>query len=217
MTNLTKRQSYLVNELSQFKFETVADVGCDHGYVGFALKKLGIAKKVLFCDISAPSLEKAKNLCKDEPNCEFYVQDGLGTLFCDCCVIAGMGGREIMSILAQAQTLPEWLLLQPMKNVKELRNFLCRNYRLQKDVLIIDKKFYNVILCQRGNDVLTELEQKFGRDNLKNPSDDFCRYVNIQIDKFEKIVQNTTDSEVQKELSDLYFCKKEIENAKRNI
>lgn len=217
MNKLTKRQQILVNQLKDMRFSSLADVGCDHGYIGEAVLSCGISKFVYFCDVSAPSLEKAKSLSLEKENCEFVVQDGLGKLNVDCAVIAGMGGKETIEILEKAENLPQTLLLQPMKNQRELRLYLCKDYRIEKDFVIFDKKYYFVILCRRGNDSLTELEQYFGRTNLQTPSSDFRKYIHARIDKYEKIRQNTSVSEIKEKLSRLYLCLKEINDATGNV
>lgn len=43
--------------------QTVADIGSDHGRLAVALLQQGAAERVIACDISAPSLEKARALC----------------------------------------------------------------------------------------------------------------------------------------------------------
>ena len=89
---LTKRLSTIVSVLP--KCNVLADVGCDHGYVGLEALNRGVAQRVVFVDVSAPSLEKARQNCPQSltPRAEFVCRDGLGDLDADCAVIAGMGG-----------------------------------------------------------------------------------------------------------------------------
>ena len=216
-TNLTLRQQTLVDLLADKTFHTVADVGCDHGYIGATLLHKQIAKQLLFIDVSAPSLEKAKTLCQKAnlSNCQFLVQDGLEKVFCDCAIIAGMGGKEIISILSNAENLPNTLVLQPMKNTPNVRQYLCQNYHVDRDFTIFEGgKYYDVLLCTKGQDTLSMLQQQFGKTNLCNPSAEFVQFIQHQIDKYEKIVQNTTDENTRQHLDQLKLCKKEIENAK---
>ena len=102
-----------------------ADIGCDHGYIAHQMIKSGKCSKVIIADVSAKCLSKAERLLTDYIDCgraESVVSDGFDNLpDCDVALIAGMGGREIMSIINKAVTLPERLVLQPMKNAPQLR------------------------------------------------------------------------------------------------
>ena len=103
---LTKRLQQLVSALPHCN--TLADVGCDHGYVGVEALARGIAKRVIFVDVSAPSLQKARQNCPTEllPCADFVCCDGLGSIVADTAIIAGMGGLETISILTNAKHLP---------------------------------------------------------------------------------------------------------------
>lgn len=171
---LTLRQRAIVDQVRE-KVEVVADVGCDHGYVGCEILRQGKADKVVFSDISAKSLDKARILCDKYAitNCEFVCCDGLNGIKCDLAIIGGMGGLEIISILKNAHELPDFLILQPMKNVEELRVFLQKRYSFEKDFIIFDKKFYNILVLVKGVDCLSHDEILFGRTNLKEKSEDF--------------------------------------------
>ena len=106
------------------KTNVVADVGCDHGKLGVTILLQNKADKVLFCDISAPSLEKARALTQEEglsQKAQFFCQDGLGDVKCNTAIIAGMGGMEILSIIKNASFLPDTLILQPMKDSSAIR------------------------------------------------------------------------------------------------
>ncbi|MBQ2804539.1 MAG: tRNA (adenine(22)-N(1))-methyltransferase TrmK, partial [Clostridia bacterium] len=58
---LTKRLEKIVQAIPQCT--SLADVGCDHGYIGLSALTLGKADNVVFVDISQPSLHKAKQNC----------------------------------------------------------------------------------------------------------------------------------------------------------
>ena len=110
-----------------------------------------MCESAVISDISAQSLNKAENLLKS------YIQKGVVTSVCadgleginkdvNQVLIAGMGGEEIISILKKS-FIPENFVLQPMKNVRAVREFL-----LEKGAAIsVDEpfefggKFYYVI------------------------------------------------------------------------
>ncbi len=152
--------------------KTFADVGCDHGYVSYEMLKQKKAQTVYFSDISEKCLSKAEKLLYPfiiKGVAKGYVSNGFEKLpNVDCALVAGMGGEEIISILNNAVTLPETLVLQPMKNTEKVRVCLIeKGYKILKDYTFsADKKYYDVILCEKGEDFLTEDERLFGRTNI---------------------------------------------------
>ena len=82
----------------------VADVGCDHGYLTAYLLKTCPQMTALACDVSAPSLGKARRLMAKRGLTErvrFAVADGLAAIDApvDVIVLAGMGAETILSIV----------------------------------------------------------------------------------------------------------------------
>ncbi len=181
--------------------ELLADVGCDHGYVGIAALRYKRAQKVLFVDVSAQSLAKARANCPEElrERADFICRDGLGDISADCVVIAGMGGLEIISILRDAKYLPRTLVLQPNRNAPEVREYISAFYRICYDRIVADGKFYNMIVAERadGGMELTELQRQFGSSDLLEPTDDFVLYLKCEKAKLIKILDGCNDAKVQ--------------------
>ncbi|MCH5151451.1 MAG: SAM-dependent methyltransferase [Clostridiales bacterium] len=169
------------------KCNTLADVGCDHGYVGIEALNTSRVDSVIFVDVSEPSLNKARQNCPQEHSkrVKYLCQDGLGSLAVDCAVIAGMGGLEIISILEEAKALPQRLVLQPMRNQKDVRQYLCDKYEIVTDVKFYDGKYYDLIYAERSDSPtkLTELELEYGKTNVANPSSDFVSYLQEELVK----------------------------------
>ena len=136
----TKRLQKLFSALPECRL--LADVGCDHGYVGIYALQKGIAERVCFSDISLPSLQKARQNCPEQylDRAQFVCQDGLQDICADCAVIAGMGGMEIISVLKNARHLPEKLVLQPMRSQRDVREFLSEKYKILSDEKFFDGK-----------------------------------------------------------------------------
>ena len=179
----------------------LVDVGCDHGYVGIEALRTGRASRVAFTDISQPSLSKAIRNCPQEFEdvVSFHCQNGLGALQPDCAIIAGMGGLEIISILKQTQYLPDKLVLQPMRNQRDVRMYLTQNYEIVTDEKFFDGKFYDVIVARQCDTptALSEQELEFGKSNLANPSADFVRFLQLELTKLDKILEGTRENEVR--------------------
>jgi len=186
---LTERLQTIYNQIPQV--HTLADVGCDHGYVGIQALIDGKAKFVHFCDVSRPSLKKAQSLATRlrQTKCDFICQDGLGRLQVDCAVIAGMGGMETISILEKAKHLPQTLVLQPMHNQPELRTYLCQNYHIDVDFMFTSQgKRYDLIVATRGSDSLDYAQTEYGKTNLIAPSDDFINMLMERRALYAKVI-----------------------------
>lgn len=200
---LTERLEKLVSVIP--KCDVLADVGCDHGYVGIEALKRGMARRVIFTDISDECLNKARRNCPEGlKTCSTFVcQDGIGDLQADVVAICGMGGLEIISILSEAAVLPDTLVLQPMRNAADARAVIAKNYDITMDEKIRDGKFYDVIAAVK-NGVgcnLTELEVNFGRSNMQSPSKDFYDFlINEQI-KLNNILSRCNAEDVSNRLS----------------
>lgn len=189
----TKRQNAIISALPT-GCGTLLDVGCDHGRVGAAALQRGLAERVVFIDISEKCLNKARAECAKlksnaKSTAEFVRQDGIGNLRCDCAVVAGMGGRQILEILSAAEALPQKLVLQPMKNMPELRARLCEKYAFISDEITeCAGKFYDIIVLERGQDTLSDAEVLLGRTNLAAPSPQFVRYLQRKEKKLAAIL-----------------------------
>ncbi len=180
--------------------KTIADIGCDHGYLCEMLLDRAF-DKIFACEVTTNNLEKAKQnitnyVCrKFEPvtpeqnsltfenrKVEFVLSDGFNNLQIvpDCAIIAGMGGELITDILFRDTTkLPQVVVLQPMSKIERLRSKLIEYYEIVEDEVLFDcGKYYNIIKAKRGKDNLTELEVKFGKTNLQNLSPEFKEYLN---------------------------------------
>ena len=168
---MTERLNEIFSDLPKCK--VFADVGCDHGYIAKNMIRSGKCEKVIVSDISEKSLEKAKKLLKGEMEkgvAQAVVSDGLTKVPpADCVLIAGLGGEEIIRILTDAPYLPQKLVLQPMKNVKKVREFVVASgYRILSDRVFQEGyMYYDLISLEKGNDFLTEEQAEFGKAILK--------------------------------------------------
>ena len=130
--------------------DTVADIGCDHGYVGASLLESGAAKTVWFTDVSVKALSRAQKLMREKalPNARFFCGDGFAPLpqKPDAAVIAGMGGETIAQILKHplAQTR---VILQPMRDAEALYRELVRlGFRVERVRAVYqERRYYQII------------------------------------------------------------------------
>ena len=185
--------------------DVFADIGCDHGYMTLAMLKSGKCKKAIISDVSEKCLQKARDLLRlyiENGVVESAVSDGFDNVGeCDLALIAGMGGEEICSILIRRESLPQKLVLQPMKNTDKVRRCALQlGYRFIKDFTFFSAgKFYDIISLERGIDNLTDEEIEFGRDNLKERPDAFIKMIEDKIEKLNFFMAQGTLKEQSKE------------------
>jgi tRNA (adenine22-N1)-methyltransferase len=135
------------------RFRRVADVGCDHGYVSIYLLQKGIADAAIAMDVRSGPLSMAEGHIREyglSDRIETRLSDGLGELKegeADGLVIAGMGGKLMMSILdaKDLRTLGiKVAVLQPQSDIPLFREYL-RNKgycTLDERIVFEDGKYY---------------------------------------------------------------------------
>lgn len=192
-----------------------ADVGCDHGYCTEYMLKKGLCERAIFSDVSRGSLAKA------EKRLAPFVEDGraiavLGDGFygvpkeTDEVLIAGMGGSEIISILADEKYgfLPKRFVFQPMHDSEKLRRYLLENGGyLERDYTFEDGKFYDLLVggnAKEGGHVCDEYSDaayEFGLENLQNMPEAFVKRTKKQLGNIEKyLVQPNLQEESRAQL-----------------
>ena len=135
--------------------DRVADIGCDHGYLGIYLLTKGIASSVIESDVAEGPLQSAmRNAVKfgTKNKMTFCLSDGARNIprDFDTMVCAGMGADTIMSILSHAPWLKDEkyrLILQCQSKRPELRQWLYdAGYRINRETLAKDGKFVYTIM-----------------------------------------------------------------------
>ena len=135
--------------------DRVADVGCDHGYLGIYLLQQGIAGSVIASDVNQGPLQAAMRNAQKygfQNKMSFHLSDGVQNIprDFDCMVCAGMGADTMMSILGSSRWLEDKryrLILQCQSKRPELRQWLYDNgYRIARETLAKDGKFVYSIM-----------------------------------------------------------------------
>jgi len=136
--------------------DRVADIGCDHGYLGIHLLLSGKATSVIAADINRQPLDSAlRNASKYgvADKISFYLSDGVRSIprDFDTLVCAGMGADTMISILEHAPWLKNSqykLILQCQSRRPELRKYLyTEGYSIQAETLAQDGKFIYPIMA----------------------------------------------------------------------
>ena len=149
------------------KGECVADIGCDHGYLGIHLLHDGIASFVIAADVNEMPLASAKANARRYGTSEqmsFHLSDGVKNIprNFDVLVCAGMGADTMISILSAAPWLkdPKYrLILQCQSRRPALRKYLYQEgYAIEKETLAEDGKFIYTVMevAYSPSEALTE-------------------------------------------------------------
>ncbi len=135
--------------------DRVADIGCDHGYLGIYLLQKGIASSVIASDLRPGPLQSAvRNGAKYGvgDKMRFYLSDGAASIprDFDCMVCAGMGGDTMIGILTQAPWLKNKqyrLILQCQSKASLLRRYLSENgWRITEECVLRDGRHLYTVM-----------------------------------------------------------------------
>lgn len=135
--------------------ETVADVGCDHGYLGIYLLTNAIAKQVFAADVNEGPLQSAlRNAHKFgvANKMSFHLSDGVCNVpqNFDVLVCAGMGADTMISILDAAPWMKSdryRLVLQCQSKTPALRRYLSENgWHIAKESVLKDGRFLYTVM-----------------------------------------------------------------------
>ena len=147
--------------------DRVADVGCDHGYLGIYLLKRNIARSVIAADLREGPLRSAMEngkLYGTADRMEFCLSDGLQKVprDFDTLVCAGMGAETIISSLEAApwiQSAGRRLILQCQSKNHLLRRYLSETgFAIREEQVLRDGRFLYTVLeasYQPGQAALT--------------------------------------------------------------
>lgn len=217
MNKLSKRLNLICDLVNG---RVIADVGCDHGKLTRELFDKGKIDYAYVSDISSASLQKAIDLLSPfAGKFEAICCDGLQKypqVRIDECIIAGMGGYEIMKIMRNAKIDIKTYILSPQHDIIELKEYLIQNnFEIVFDIIILDKgKFYNIIKCNRSNKkcTLDGFSMHFGKDNFVDSRSDICKYIDKNLAKYIEIKNNqkVQNDKIDRQISLLKKAKKEL-------
>lgn len=135
---VSKRIEVLMNQaaLLNSHFNTIADIGTDHGYLPLIMFEHRLTEKGILCDINQGPLNHAQNTFKDtlyDHSVDFRLGSGIEPLNnneAELVFIAGMGGNLIKEILEknlEKSLSNKYYILQPMTEQDRLRDWLINN------------------------------------------------------------------------------------------
>ena len=134
----------------------VADIGCDHGYLGIFLLQQGTASHVIAADINQGPLDSARRNGEKYgvgEKMSFHLSDGARAIprDFDVMVCAGMGADTMISILEAAPWLKNdqyTLILQCQSKTPALRRYLSdHGWSITKETVLRDGKFLYTVMA----------------------------------------------------------------------
>ncbi|KOO52189.1 tRNA (adenine(22)-N(1))-methyltransferase [Viridibacillus arvi] len=163
----------------------VADIGSDHAYLPCYLVHNNIAKSAIAGEVvKGPYDSACHEVQKEKLTNKITVRlaDGLAAIEpgdgVTAITIAGMGGPLITSILEKhplALEGVERLILQPNIHAKVIREWALQNcWKIIDEVILLeDEKIYEILVLERGEMNLSELEKLLGPVLKQQHSDVF--------------------------------------------
>lgn len=154
MNHLSERLMRIIDQVSIG--QTLADVGCDHGYLPIWLIQHGRMQRAIAMDINEGPLQRAREHIAQE-SLGAYIQtrlsNGLEKLSpgeADAVVIAGMGGNLTIDILKRGEAVVrglDQLILEPQSELSGVRAYLReKDYLVESEDLVLeDGKYYPIL------------------------------------------------------------------------
>lgn len=183
--------------------KSIADIGCDHGYVAMELVRSNICRHVIAMDINKGPLERARHNIRDydmQDYIETRLSDGTHALHTgevEGIICAGMGGKLVISILEQDRVLVSNLrqvILQPQSELDEVRSYLRGNGFIidREDMVFEDGKYYPMMRALPG--AFGKLEKQVG-GNLEQK----CRKSGVHVNGIPAYRQPFNVSEISRD------------------
>ena len=190
-------------------FDTVADIGTDHGYVPIYLSQKGKIKKAIACDINKGPLENAeKNIARYGFSDIISVRlsnglEKINPFEVETIVIAGMGGMLITEILEKSLDVTKsskQLVLQPQLDVYCVRKAVHKlGFKIVLEEMIFeDGIYYNILSCEKGIEKYNfEFEYLFGKVLIEKKSEVLKEFIENKIKLNNKIIENLKNAKTE--------------------
>lgn len=184
----------------------VADIGCDHGYLGIHLLQSGVATSVIASDINTLPLESAlRNAKKFEvaDKMTFFISDGVRNIprDFDTLVCAGMGADTMISILDAAAWLRDshyTLILQCQSKLPLLRSYLSeQGFHIRQEIPLRDGRFLYTVMEVRYESCARLLpgETYFSPALLRNNGPLALEYYQSVVFRLQRAVANQKEKD----------------------
>lgn len=182
----------------------VADVGCDHGYLGITLLQKGLADHIYAGDVNEGPLQSAVYNAEKygvQDHIQFFLSDGLRNFprDFDTLVCAGMGADTIVSILEAAPWIRDFrytLVLQCQSKTPFLRQYLsAQQWNICEETVVRDGRFLYTVMkvTYPAATTLTPAQCYFPPALLVNPSAELANYYRQVTAKLQRAIDGQKD------------------------
>ena len=166
---LSKRLETIISLIDKNK--SVIDIGTDHAILTITISQINITSKIIATDIKENICKKAQNSINKANinNIKIIQSDGFKNIQekYDIAILSGMGTHTILNIIKNSKC-PETLIISSQNDYEMLRRELNKlNYKIIKEIVIYEKKYYPIIKYKKGKEKLTENDIIFGKSNNK--------------------------------------------------
>ena len=179
---------------------SVADIGCDHGFVVIYLLTEKKAYKAVAMDVNEGPLLRAK-----EHILQYGLSDSIETRLSDgaknlkegevqAAIIAGMGGRLTIKIIEQSKDkfrAMNEMVLSPHSDISLLREYLDKEGFVitDEDMVFDEDKYYSIIKCsyQGKSENLSQEQLSYGPRLLEKKHPVLKEYLTVTSDKLTEI------------------------------
>ena len=205
---------------------TVADIGCDHGYLSIYLVETEKKEKAIAMDVRPGPLSSAKENVSLEglqDRIELRLSDGLDQLEAgeaDSIVIAGMGGPLMERILTDGYFVANQckeLILQPQSEISDFRRFLMdTGFLVLDETCVLDegKYYFPMKVCpadspfaKDGYKWTKDMEFAYGGKTLQQKNESLKKYLLKEQAQWEKTLSHldsaTTTEEIQARIDEV--------------
>lgn len=180
---------------------SVADIGCDHGFVAIYLVTERQAPKAVAMDVNEGPLIRAKEHIEQYGLTEVIttrLSDGARELEqyeTDAAVIAGMGGRLTIKILEESLEkfmAMKCFVLSPHSDIFLVRDYLgSKGFEISDEEMVYDEgKYYVIMRCSlaRGHRELSKIQKEYGPILLEKKHAVLKEYLEKELVKKTEIV-----------------------------
>lgn len=211
--NLSKRLTAIAGMVAQGN--SVADVGCDHGFVPIWLVENKISPRALALDVRKGPLKRADEHIRQhhlEARIETRLSDGLENFNsgeADTLIMAGMGGMLMERILIDAKDKAKSfkeLILSPQSDLLEFRGFLLNTgFRIDYERVVEDEGKYYFILhvhARPDDRAWTRTQLCFGRDIFPSDRQVLKKYLERQKAGRQRLCESMAAADDNAKLTD---------------
>lgn len=205
MVPVSKRMKAIADMVSDGL--SVADIGCDHGFVSIYLVNEKHAPRVIAMDVNKGPLLRAKEHILQyglDEVIETRLSDGAQKLApgeVEAAVIAGMGGRLTIRIIEESfdkfKAMKEFVL-SPHSDVSVVREYLCgAGFEiLDEDMVFDEDKYYSIMKCRYEGSVrkLSSEQMAYGPILLDKKHSVLREFLLMKKDKLTELETVLTES-----------------------